>query len=130
MGKRLASGVWRLGLSQTLRLVHGSLVHKSVHIAATISRRGCGYLCDTVLAASSAAAYAALVASLPARKALISAISRRLTRSDPLFPGPQVRVLPSQLGELPGGVALVRALALTAWVLRLVSVRRCRRQAV
>jgi hypothetical protein len=39
-------------------------------------------------------------------------------------------VLPSQLGELPGGVALVRALALAAWVWRLVSVRRCRRQAV
>jgi hypothetical protein len=32
-------------------------------------------------------------------------------RSYPLFPGRQVRVLPSQLGELPGGVALVRALA-------------------
>src|SRR5260370_18106850 len=41
-------------------------------------------------------------------------------RSYPLFPGPQVRVLLSQLGELPGGVALVRALALAAWVWRLV----------
>ncbi len=49
-------GVWRLSSSQTLRLVHRSLVRKSVHIGAAISRRGCGYLCDTVLAASSAAA--------------------------------------------------------------------------
>jgi hypothetical protein len=41
-----------------------------------------GYLCHTVFAASSAAVQAALVASAPARKALISAISRRMRLSD------------------------------------------------
>ena len=104
-------------------------MHKSVHIVATYApglrlsvRYGFGCIfCRRV---------GGLGRFLASPEGIDLSYQPSADRSYPLFPGSQVRVLPSQLGELPGGVGLVRALALAAWVWRLVSVRRCRGQAV